>query len=77
MISSQTKRAILLVLAALAIVAVFLQWRHVERPTDRNATLRDEINQLSAENEKEERLISNRQNTDDLRQSEHNELLRL
>ncbi len=77
MISSQTKRAILLILFALAALAVLLQWQQIRRLADHNVTLRDQMNQLSASREKDQKLISNLQGTDDLRRSEHNELLRL
>src|SRR5689334_20575167 len=77
MTSSQPKRPIFLALATLTIVAIFVQWRQVHRLTDQNATLRDQIDQLSTEKENDRRLISNRRNSDDLQQSEHNELLRL
>jgi len=77
MISSQTKRAILLILFALAALAVLLQWQQIHRLADQNVTLRDPMNQLSASREQDQKLISNLRSSDDLHQSEHGELLRL
>src|SRR6476659_9746829 len=77
MISSHKARVILLILFAFAALPILLQWRQFHRLADQNATLRDEMNQLSGAREEDQKLISKLRGSDDLHQSEHSELLRL
>src|SRR5437762_574689 len=77
MISSKINRAIFLILFALAIVMMFFEWRQIHSLADQNRRLTDEVNQLCGLREADQKVLSRRQSSDELHQSEHNELLRL
>ncbi len=77
MISSQIKRAVLVVVCALLTLVIFLQWLQIHRLAEQNVRLSDQMNQLSGLREQDQKLISNLRSSDDLHLSEHRELLRL
>ncbi len=63
-------------MSAGTIIVIFQQWRQIGRLADQNATLREGIKDLPGLKEENQKLLSRVEESDEVHQSEHDELLR-